>query len=65
MIVDPEGAVVAGPLFNEEGILYADCDPASALMARRMFDAVGHYSRGDLFDLRVAGVPFAILKRAE
>ena len=60
LIVDPAGSLVAGPLLDEEGILYADCDPAAALIARRMFDAVGHYSRGDLFGLRVAGAPFAI-----
>jgi nitrilase len=42
MIVDPQGTVVAGPLLNQEGILYADCDPATALVERRAFDAVGH-----------------------
>ena len=60
LIVDPGGSLVAGPLLDEDGILYADCDATAALIARRMFDAVGHYSRGDLFELQVAGTPFAI-----
>jgi nitrilase len=60
MIVDPQGTVVAGPLLNEEGILYADCDPETALLERRTFDAVGHYGRGDILELRIAGVPFPI-----
>ena len=60
LIVNPEGEIVDGPLLDEEGVVYADCDPAAALVTRRAFDAVGHYGRGDLFDLRVAGMPFAI-----
>jgi nitrilase len=60
LIVDPSGSLVAGPILDEAGILYADCDPDVALISRRMFDAVGHYSRGDLFKLHVAGTPFAI-----
>ena len=60
LIVDPGGALVAGPLLDDAGILYADCDPDVALISRRMFDAVGHYSRGDLFTLHVAGTSFAI-----
>jgi nitrilase len=57
MIVNPLGQVVAGPAHDVETILYADADPLEALQARRGFDAVGHYGRGDLFHLSVAGVP--------
>src|SRR6267378_167800 len=35
VIVDPRGVVVAGPLHEKHGILYADCDPARAAAARR------------------------------
>jgi len=55
VIVDPFGRVVAGPAHGVETILYAEADPAEALHARRGFDAVGHYGRADLFELRVAG----------
>lgn len=57
VIVDPLGNIVAGPAHGMETMLLADADPAQALLARRGFDAVGHYGRGDVFDLFVAGVP--------
>jgi nitrilase len=48
-IVAPEGGtVIAGPLYDGEGIVYADCDLRRALHAKRWFDAVGHYSRPDV-----------------
>lgn len=56
VIVDPLGRVVAGPAHGIETILYAEADPQEALRARRGFDAVGHYGRSDLFELRVAGM---------
>jgi nitrilase len=48
-IVEPvDGDVIAGPLYGEEGIVFADCDLADGLSAKRYFDAVGHYSREDV-----------------
>ena len=48
-IVDPEwGDVIAGPLYDEEGMVVADCDLRRGLHAKRWFDAVGHYSRTDV-----------------
>src|SRR4029079_18416390 len=35
VIVAPDGTLVAGPLTNQHGILYADCDPARASAAKR------------------------------
>jgi nitrilase len=52
-IVGPGGDVLAGPLMEEEGILYAELDAATARRARAEFDAVGHYSRPDVFRLSV------------
>ena len=47
-IIDPEwGDVLAGPLYDEEGIVVADCDLRRGLHAKRWFDSVGHYSRED------------------
>ncbi len=50
MIVDPTGKVVAGPLVDEEGILYADIDPLIAIQERQNLDISGHYSRFDIFN---------------
>jgi uncharacterized protein (TIGR03086 family) len=52
-IVDPHGEILAGPLVDEEGILTAEIDVGQARAARMEFDPVGHYSRPDVFDLRV------------
>jgi nitrilase len=57
VIVDPQwGKIIAGPLYDEEGMLFADCDLARGLHAKRWFDAVGHYSREDVL-LAPAPVP--------
>jgi nitrilase len=53
VIVDPGGNVVAGPLHEKHGILYADCDPARAAAAKRTLDVAGHYGRPDIFRLEV------------
>src|SRR5450759_4584402 len=53
VIVDPSGQVVAGPLHEKHGILYADCDPARAAAAKRTLDVAGHYGRPDIFRLEV------------
>ena len=48
-IIEPTaGEVIAGPLYDEEGILVADCDLRRGLHAKRWFDSVGHYSRDDV-----------------
>ena len=52
VIVDPDGAVLAGPARHEETILYADIDLNAVRAARRYFDPVGHYYRPDIFQLR-------------
>jgi nitrilase len=52
-IVDHSGAVLAGPLVKEQGILCADLDVEAARASRKEFDPVGHYSRPDVFSLRV------------
>jgi predicted amidohydrolase len=45
-VIEPTwGEVIAGPLYDAEGILFADCDLRRGLHAKRWFDAVGHYGR--------------------
>ena len=53
VVVAPGGKVVAGPLHEALGILYADIDLERVGMARRTLDVVGHYARPDLFQLQV------------
>jgi nitrilase len=53
VIVNPFGKIVAGPLHEKHGILYADCDPARASAAKRTLDVAGHYGRPDIFRLEV------------
>jgi nitrilase len=52
-IVGPGGDLLAGPLMEEEGILYAELDAATARRSRAEFDPVGHYSRPDVFRLSI------------
>ncbi len=52
-IVGPNGQVVAGPLTDGPGILYADVDPTWLAKSRMQFDVCGHYSRPDVFELGV------------
>jgi nitrilase len=42
------GKAIAGPLYGKEGMVVADCDLRETLRAKRLFDAVGHYSRADV-----------------
>ena len=46
--MSPGGDVIAGPLYDAEGIVIADCDLRDALHAKRYFDVVGHYGRADV-----------------
>ncbi len=52
-IISPLGEVLAGPLWDQEGILYANLNMADVARSKLDFDAVGHYARPDVFDLRV------------
>ena len=53
VIVSPLGEIIAGPLYDQEGILYADLDMGEIVRAKLDFDVVGHYSRPDIFQLKV------------
>jgi nitrilase len=52
-IVSPFGNLLAGPLWDKEGILTAEVDLREIPKAQYDFDPVGHYSRPDVFALSV------------
>jgi len=57
VILSPKGEVLAGPLYNEEGLLTAEFDPGEVIRSRMDFDVAGHYSRDDIFSFRVLDIP--------
>jgi len=52
-IIDPLGNVLAGPLWDQDGIITAEIDLNAVTRALFDFDPVGHYSRPDVFSLTV------------
>ena len=52
-ILGPDGGYLAGPLWDEEGILYAELHPERLEEERQRFDPVGHYHRPDVLRLDV------------
>ena len=52
-ILGPDGVYLAGPLWDEEGILYAELDPQKLYEARQRFDPAGHYHRPDVLRLEI------------
>jgi len=52
-IVSPLGKKIAGPLYDQEGILTAEIDHREIIKAKMDFDPIGHYARPDVFELKV------------
>jgi nitrilase len=52
-ILAPDGSYLAGPMYGEEGILYADLEPQRLDEERQRFDPAGHYHRPDVLELKV------------
>jgi len=62
VVVAPGGEIVAGPLRNEQGILYAEIDSQRTGIAKRALDITGHYARPDIFQLHVNTQPQSPVK---
>jgi len=62
-VLSPLGDYLAGPLFGQEGILYAGLDMGQIAEARFDFDVVGHYARPDVFRLSVNERPLRSVER--
>ncbi len=50
VIADPIGKLIAGPLVDKEGIIYANIDLELVIKERQNLDISGHYSRFDIFN---------------
>ena len=53
-ILAPDGTYLAGPLWDEAGVLYAELEPQRLYEARQRFDPAGHYHRPDVFRFDVS-----------
>ncbi|MEC7756015.1 MAG: carbon-nitrogen hydrolase family protein [Bacteroidota bacterium] len=60
VIVGPLGELIAGPLWDKEGILTAEINLGRVTEAKLDFDPIGHYHRPDLFNLSVRNQPETI-----
>jgi nitrilase len=65
VIISPLGEVLAGPLYDSEGILYAQLDMGAVPKSKFDFDVVGHYARPDVFQLVIDERPKTGIKGIE
>lgn len=59
VIIDPLGTVLAGPVYEEETILYAEVSQEARTRGHFDLDVTGHYGRPDVFELHVNTRPQA------
>jgi nitrilase len=52
-IVNPAGRYLVEPNFEKDAILYAECYANQIKAVKAVFDALGHYSRWDIAQLRI------------
>ena len=57
IIVSPMGKIIEGPLFNSAGALISEIDLDEVSKSKFDFDAIGHYSRDDIFNFTVNRQP--------
>jgi nitrilase len=51
VVVNPDGKVLAGPLHEEQNLLFAEIDPQQIVGPRWQLDVAGHYARPDVLGL--------------
>jgi len=56
-VYGPLGDLLAGPLWDQEGMLLADLDMSEVTRGKFDFDVVGHYARQDVFRITVDETP--------
>jgi hypothetical protein len=60
-IIAPDGRFLAGPVFKEETILYADLDLNETIRSSQLMDITGHYARPEVLSLRVNQMQYRAL----
>ena len=65
VIVNPDGKFIAGPLREQEDILYAQIDLRLLYGSKWMLDVAGHDARADIFQLTVQREPHLLLRTKE
>lgn len=53
VIINPLGKVLAGPLYEQEGVLTAELDIDDCIRGKFDLDVVGHYARPDGMFIRL------------
>ncbi|MDO6707351.1 carbon-nitrogen hydrolase family protein [Photobacterium sp. 1_MG-2023] len=53
VVVGPLGEMIAGPVFDEKTIIYAELDKETLIRSKLDFDPVGHYARPDVLSINV------------
>ncbi len=62
-IIGPDGSILAGPLWKEEGILYAELDLNQVVEQSQLMDVAGHYARPDVLSLHLKATPQNVLEK--
>lgn len=62
-IIGPDGSYLAGPLWKEEGILYAELDLNRVIEQSQLLDVAGHYARPDVLSLHLKATPQNVLEK--
>jgi nitrilase len=52
-IIGPDATYLAGPVYDQEAILYADIELDRIIEEKQSLDVVGHYARPEVFTLHV------------
>ena len=56
-VIGPDAGYLAGPVFDESGIIYADLRLEHIIKGHLVLDTGGHYARPDVFQLKVNDQP--------
>jgi nitrilase len=64
-IIAPDGAYIAGPVYEEETIVYGELGLSQVASAKRLVDVAGHYSRPDVVRLLFDQSPHSPLVKPE
>ena len=60
-IVAPDTQIIAGPVTEEETLLYGQLDLADIVMMKYACDSIGHYARPDVLQLKMNLNPQTVL----